>query len=89
MHWSRPSWDEYNKHRLLLVGGEDGVEVGIGDPPSPTIVTPAGGHVETSSDIVPISDANFYDSATAQLAVDGKIEQRPIAQPSLSVEPKP
>ena len=28
------SWVEYNSHRVMVVGGEDSVEVGMGDPPT-------------------------------------------------------
>ena len=33
-----------------------------------------------------VSDANLHDIATAQLAVEGKVEQRTVPEASLSVE---
>ena len=33
-----------------------------------------------------VADANLHHVATAELAVDGKVEQSPIAQPALTIE---
>lgn len=36
-----------------------------------------------------LADLHFDDIAATQLAVDGKVEHGPVAQPPFSVEPKP
>src|SRR5579872_2022051 len=36
-----------------------------------------------------LTDPDFHDVAASQLAIDGKVEQRPIAQTPFSVEPEP
>jgi hypothetical protein len=35
-----------------------------------------------------VTDADLYYITPAQLAVDGKVEQRPIAKPTLVIEPE-
>jgi hypothetical protein len=36
-----------------------------------------------------LTDPDFHYVAAAQLAIDGKVEQRPVAQTPFSVEPEP
>jgi hypothetical protein len=36
-----------------------------------------------------LADPDFYDVAASKLAVDGKVEERPVAETPFSVEPEP
>src|SRR5665213_3581031 len=49
-------------------------------------------HDRTHSDLAAadeVADANLDYVAASQLAIDGKVEERPVTEPSFTVEPEP